>query len=59
MRWRKQRFSCCKRKEFKGAGLSRKQINEDVWREVLVTTQVFSIVLFVCDLCVRGVHILQ
>lgn len=45
MRWRRQPFSCCKRKEFIGAGLSRKGINEDMWREVLVTTQMFSIAL--------------
>lgn len=44
-------FSCCKRK-FIGPGLSRKGINKDTWREVLVTTQMFSIVLF-CVFCER------
>lgn len=45
MRWRGQPFSFRKRKEFIGAGLSRKGINKDMWREVFVTAQMFSIVL--------------
>lgn len=57
MRWRRQPFSCCKRKEFIGAGLSRKGINEDMWREVLVTAQMFSIALLHVFLRVQVLYI--